>query len=110
MSAHDVQTHRVALAAAALAAVVAGAAGVVLAWLHIADVPPGGASTGAAPTGVPATPLQSAPQLDLATYRAEKFERLHGSGWIDAQHGIAHIPIEDAMALLARRAAEGDRG
>ena len=50
----------------------------------------------------PALPagLRSAPQQDLAAYRAEKEARLHGFGWVDAQRGIAHIPIESAMDLL----------
>jgi hypothetical protein len=49
--------------------------------------------------------LQSAPQLDLARYRAEKQRLLDTAAWVDAQHGIARIPIADAMAMLAASAA-----
>lgn len=45
--------------------------------------------------------LRAAPQPELAAYRAEKERSLHGFGWVDAQRGIAHIPIEQAMELLA---------
>lgn len=51
--------------------------------------------------------LQSAPQLDLAHYRAEKQRILDTAEWVDAAHGVARIPIADAMAMLAASAAHG---
>jgi len=33
--------------------------------------------------------------------RAARLARLHGWGWVDRAAGVAHIPIEEAMALVA---------
>ena len=49
--------------------------------------------------------LQSAPQPDLARYRADKQRLLDSAGWVDAQRGVARIPVADAMAMLAASAA-----
>jgi hypothetical protein len=96
----------IVLSGAAIAATVLLVAATVFLLLHWWDVPP---DTGRAPVDHPLAGgragLQSAPQQDLAAYRAEKERRLHGIGWVDAQRGIAHIPIEDAMAALAAGAA-----
>lgn len=55
--------------------------------------------------GAPAPLLQTAPQVERANYFAEK-ARLTGSyGWVDRQAGIARIPVDEAMRLLAARAA-----
>ncbi len=48
--------------------------------------------------------LQSAPQPDLARYRADKQRQLDSAAWVDAQRGIARIPVADAMAMLAASA------
>ena len=91
---------------AAIVLAVTIAIGVVLAILAQRRVPPGGVaidrplSPGA---GLPM--LQPPPQPDLAAYRAEKQQALHGLGWVDAASGVAHVPIETAMALQAARAA-----
>lgn len=54
------------------------------------------------PNFEPAGPgLESAPQTDRAAYFAEKEKQLHSYGWVDRRAGIAHIPIEAAMVLLA---------
>ena len=53
------------------------------------------------PVAVPGAALETAPQTDMATYLAQKRRLLDSAGWVDAQRGIAHIPIEDAMAILA---------
>jgi hypothetical protein len=47
--------------------------------------------------------LQPAPQPDRATYFAEKRRLLDSYGWVDRQAGIARIPLEHAMKLLAAR-------
>ena len=56
--------------------------------------------------------LQPAPQPDRAAYIAEKRRLLDSYGWVDRQAGIARIPLDDAMALLAARgrAAQPARG
>lgn len=50
----------------------------------------------------PAQPrLQPRPARDLATFRREqKNEDIWG--WVDRQHGVARIPVERAMQLMAR--------
>jgi hypothetical protein len=50
--------------------------------------------------------LQTAPEIERAGYFAEK-ERLTGSyAWVDRQAGIARIPVDEAMRLLAARGAD----
>jgi hypothetical protein len=45
--------------------------------------------------------LQTDPHADLEAYTAEKDRALHGYGWVDRTAGIAHVPIEDAMRMIA---------
>jgi hypothetical protein len=47
--------------------------------------------------------LQVDPARDIAAFRAEKQQLLDSYGWVDREHGIARIPIERAMAMLATR-------
>lgn len=56
--------------------------------------------------------LQPAPQPDRVAYLAEKRRLLASYGWVDRRAGIARIPLDDAMALLAARggAASPARG
>jgi hypothetical protein len=49
--------------------------------------------------------LESAPQNAYAVYLAEKERLLHDTQWLDAKAGIARIPIEQAMRILAGGAA-----
>ncbi len=49
-------------------------------------------------------PVQElSPENDMARFREEKMRRLESYG-IDPQTGRAHIPIEQAMQMLAQRA------
>ena len=57
----------------------------------------------------PGPVLQSAPQPELARYRADKQRLLESAAWVDAQRGIARIPVADAMALLAASAASAQQ-
>lgn len=60
------------------------------------------------PAALPATagpPLQPDPAIDLAQFRAQKEAALHGYRWVDRAHGIAQIPIDDAMRIIAQRSA-----
>jgi len=61
-----------------------------------ANTPPH-AFEGAAPL------LQPAPQPDRASYLAEKRRVLDSYGWVDRQAGIARIPLDEAMKLMAAR-------
>ena len=47
--------------------------------------------------------LQSNPRADLTELRAAQASRLHGYAWVDRGRGLARIPIEQAMALIAAR-------
>jgi hypothetical protein len=49
--------------------------------------------------------LESAPQNAYAAYLSEKERLLHGTQWLDTKAGIARIPIEQAMRILAGAAA-----
>jgi hypothetical protein len=81
---------------------------VVLLVLHQRRVPPGGRPIAAPPPLAADQPmLEPAPQPDLAAYQAAKRDALHGLGWVDAASGVAHVPIETAMALRAAAAASG---
>jgi hypothetical protein len=51
----------------------------------------------------PGPRLQTLPAQDLAAVRAEEDRTLHTYGWVDERAGTVHIPIEDAMRLLADR-------
>ncbi len=55
----------------------------------------------------PAPDLQAAPRTDMQRFRAAKLAALNGAGWTDEAHGIAHIPIDDAMRLVAHEGIAG---
>jgi hypothetical protein len=61
------------------------------------------ANTPPRPFQGPTPLLQPAPQPDRAAYFAEKRRLLDSYGWVDRQAGIARIPLDDAMRLLAAR-------
>lgn len=101
----ELATRRIAWAGAAIAGVVLGVVACVLLGLGPHSAHPA-ATVWPPPTqGMPGPALQSAPQPDLAAYRADKARQLREQGWVDATHQIAHIPIEQAMALLGARSA-----
>jgi len=45
----------------------------------------------------------SDPQQDLRKYLSETQKELNSYGWVDEKTGVAHIPIEEAMKLIAGR-------
>jgi hypothetical protein len=51
----------------------------------------------------PVPRLQPAPIQDLHDMRAAEDQILNGYGWVDQAHGVAHIPIDRAIDLLAQR-------
>ncbi|RZI44019.1 hypothetical protein EGT07_00905 [Herbaspirillum sp. HC18] len=51
--------------------------------------------------------LQSAPQQERAQYFAEKRRLIESWEWIDRKKGIARIPVEQAMRIMAAR--NGDK-
>lgn len=98
----DVDMRRVALFGGALACFILLTL-VVLALIY--GIPPQplsfGSDTGLFQRDVPV--LQSDPHGDLQAYRVEKDRLLHGYGWADRSAGIARIPIEEAMKIVAGR-------
>jgi hypothetical protein len=51
----------------------------------------------------PAPDLQVASSLDYQEMRAAEEAQLHSYRWVDREAGIAAIPIERAMEILAQR-------
>ncbi|SDD01809.1 hypothetical protein SAMN05428966_1039 [Massilia sp. PDC64] len=49
--------------------------------------------------------LQPAPQPDRAAYFEEKRRATQTYGWVDRQAGIARIPLDEAMRLMAAKGA-----
>ena len=49
--------------------------------------------------------LQPAPQPDRAAYVEEKRRATQTYGWVDRQAGIARIPLDEAMKLMAAKGA-----
>jgi hypothetical protein len=56
---------------------------------------------------MPQPRLQIDPAGDLMQLRASKDRQLGSTGWIDRAHGIAHIPIDRAMAIEAAGGGPG---
>jgi hypothetical protein len=50
----------------------------------------------------PAPRLQETPLQDLEQLRAKEEKELTSYGWVDPQAGIVHIPIDDAIKIVAR--------
>ncbi len=52
--------------------------------------------------GLPPEPrLQTSPEEDLRILRRQEDEILNGYGWIDQDAGVARVPIERAMEMMA---------
>ncbi len=47
--------------------------------------------------------LQSDPAADLRHFVAGELQQLNSSGWADKEHGLAHIPIDEAMQRIAQK-------
>lgn len=103
---NDLAVKPIAWVAVAIAATVGGLIVAVLLLLHLWRTPTGADRVPArAGYSIPGPVLQSAPQLDLQAYREEKRKLLDSSGWVDPAGGLVRIPVKDAMAVLAARAA-----
>lgn len=68
-----------------------------------ASPPPNPVAERLGPRQPPAPRLQTDPRADLQALRARDAERLSTYAWVDREAGVARIPIERAMALLAAR-------
>ena len=49
--------------------------------------------------------IQSDPAQELKKMKAEDLGQLNSYGWVDRKAGVAHIPVERAIEILARRRA-----
>jgi hypothetical protein len=75
---------------------------VAIAWILVALF--GGAQSSQAIAGHtgPASPhLETYPAQDYREFRAADDAKLDGYRWIDRERGIVHIPIAEAMSMLA---------
>ncbi len=54
------------------------------------------------PASYPLPALQDDPVADMNRFRSEQLQQLNGIYWLDKASGIVHLPIEDAMRIVAR--------
>jgi len=47
--------------------------------------------------------LETNERVELKGFRLAEEQQLHSYGWVDKNAGVVHIPIEQAMQLLAQR-------
>jgi hypothetical protein len=57
----------------------------------------------ATPEDFPQPRLQTTPWSDLKQLRAEEQAYLSSYGWVDESGGIAHVPIDEAKAMLLKQ-------
>jgi hypothetical protein len=81
------------------------AAGFVILHAGRQGTPVWAAQPGVPPSIAGPVSLQPDPERDIASLRAEKRRILTTYAWVDRAHGIARIPIDRAIVLLARQAA-----
>jgi hypothetical protein len=62
-----------------------------------------GAFTPRAENRFPSPELQTSPEDDLTRFEAAQRARLTAYAWVDLDHNIARIPIDQAMQLVAGR-------
>ena len=55
----------------------------------------------------PAPRLQSDPPTDMRAFHALEMQQLGSTGWVDEVHGVVHIPIGDAMRIVAHEGIPG---
>ena len=100
---HSLDTRTVnRIGLAALLVFLGVAAGMYFYWEQL--FPRQAAVTEAMP---PPPRLQTHAPEDLAALREEKQAALSGYAWVDRPRGVARIPIERAMALLAEGRQDG---
>ena len=102
-----IDIRRVAWGGAAIALAIALAA---LASYFLWRAEPSGGPGVAAPPAMAAPSLESAPQDQRARYFAEKQRLLESYAWVDRRAGIARIPLEQAMRIMAARKEGNDGG
>jgi hypothetical protein len=56
---------------------------------------------------LPEPRLQTDPSEDLARFRTAEDKKLNSYYWIDKKKGIVHIPIDEAMKMVAQEGLDG---
>jgi hypothetical protein len=113
--AQDVSVSGIERVGLGLAIVIAVVLVICAGLIHfLTRVPPLGTPEIAAGVSAAEHPLPPAPRMQgipgdnvpppeqQREFRAAAAAQLHSYGWVDAQQGVAHIPIEDAMDQLAK--------
>jgi hypothetical protein len=59
------------------------------------------------PPAVPAPVLQISPRADMARFKAEEDREMTSYGWVDRDRGVVRIPIDRAMAKVAKDGIPG---
>lgn len=95
----DLNPRAVLIGAGSIVAIVLLAA-LLSAWLTSAGGPARSGPTDTPPSA--AKLLESDPLAAREAFEREKQQKLHSYGWVDRDRGIAHIPIERAMQMLAQ--------
>jgi hypothetical protein len=83
---------------------------ILLRWMFVALVvveqrqqPPPPVMKAEAPPQPPLPRLEIDPSADLARFRDEQRKGLESYGWVDKPAGVVHIPIDEAMRIVAER-------
>jgi hypothetical protein len=81
---------------------------VLLRWLFVTLIvveerqqPPPPVMKAEVPPQPPLPRLEIDPPADLARYREEQHKGLDSYGWVDRPAGVVHIPIDEAMRIVA---------
>ena len=77
--------------------------GGLLGLFEASQPPPSGSALERTELVPPAPRLEVRPMENLQQVRERESQLLQGYGWIDRDAGVARIPIERAMAILAAR-------
>jgi hypothetical protein len=99
----------IAIGALSIAAAIAFAVAAAYAAVHLSTegAPPRlAAHHGKPPPIAGGTELEVDPADQMRAFVAAKRELLDSYGWVDRERGVARIPIERAMELVARTGAE----
>ena len=94
----DVTFRQLMMGAAGLVAFVALGVGLAR-WLYPA---PDKSLTFQPPMSYPMPSLQNDTVADMNRFRDEQLRQLDGVYWLDRAKGVVHLPIDDAMRLVAR--------
>jgi hypothetical protein len=104
----DVNLRLLGLAALGLIVLLGGGLVLVLWVFDALDVTPAGQGLQTAPVvanapRLPAPPLQTSPSRDMQDMLAAENARLQSYAWVDQRAGMARIPLQRALDLMAER-------